>query len=380
MIGLYIHIPFCASKCYYCDFNSYAGKGDLARSFFEALALEAEYYLKQGTFDRGVQTIFFGGGTPSLYVDEIIGFLDVYYPRWKVVSNAEITLEANPGTVTAEKFERLRKSPVNRLSFGFQSFHPVILKKLGRTHSPEDLFRALQMARNAGFSNINCDLIFAVPGQTLEMWQEDLDRLMDLHPEHISTYNLTIEEGTRFGEWYAQGTLKMPDEDLQLVMYQFGMERLSKAGYQHYEISNFALPGFRSKHNQIYWRNEEYLGLGPGAFSYLSGRRFFNVQRIEDYIQRLLKGDSPVAEEEIINRDKQMAETLMMHLRLTEGIPLAYFRNRFGVSVEEAYPQALQKLLHLKLIERVNGYLRLTREGLYVANEVFMEFLDSELC
>jgi oxygen-independent coproporphyrinogen-3 oxidase len=379
MIGLYIHIPFCASKCYYCDFNSYAGKGNLAGSFFEALALEVESYLKQGVFDQGVQTIFFGGGTPSLYIDEIIEFLNAYYPRWKVISGAEITLEANPGTVTAEKFEKLRKSPVNRLSFGFQSFHPVILKKLGRTHGPEDLFQAFQMARNAGFSNINCDLIFAVPDQTLEMWQEDLDQLINLHPEHISTYNLTIEEGTRFGEWYAQGALKMPDEDLQLAMYQLGIERLSKAGYQHYEISNFALPGFRSKHNQIYWRNEEYLGLGPGAFSYLSGRRFSNVRGIEGYIQRLFKGDSPVVEEEIISRDKQMAETLMMYLRFTEGIPLAYFQDRFGVSVEEVYPRTLQKLFHLKLIERVNGYLRLTQEGLYVANEVFIEFLDPEL-
>jgi oxygen-independent coproporphyrinogen-3 oxidase len=379
MIGLYIHIPFCTSKCYYCDFNSYAGKGSLSGSFFETLAREAEYYIQQGTFEKGVQTIFFGGGTPSLYPTEILNFLETFYPSFRVASHAEITLEANPGTVTGKKFEQLRDSSINRLSFGFQSFHPAILKKLGRIHSPEDSLKALRMARSVGFSNINGDLIFAIPGQTLEMWREDLEHLIALQPEHISTYNLTIEEGTKFGEWYTQGTFKMPDDDLQLAMYQLSIECLTKAGYQQYEISNFARPGFRSEHNQIYWRNEEYLGLGPGAFSYLGGRRFSNVRSIEDYTKKLLEGDSAVVEEEKITPGKQMVETLMMHLRLIEGISLDYFQNRFGISVTDIYPRTLEKLSQLRLLEIVDGRLRLTREGLYLANEVFMEFLEPEV-
>lgn len=344
--------------------------------FFEALALEVEHYLKQGIFDAGVQTIFFGGGTPSLYIEEIVAFLENYYSLFNVARGAEISLEANPGTITLEKFKQLKHSPVNRLSFGFQSFNLSILKKLGRTHSFKDSLRALQMARSEGFNNINCDLIFATPGQTLVMWQKDLEQLIQLHPEHISTYNLTIEAETRFGEWQARGIFKMPNEDLQLALYQMSIELLTTAGYQHYEISNFARPGFKSKHNQIYWRNEEYLGLGPGAFSYLSGRRFSNVRGIEAYIKKLQSGGSPVEEEEQITQEKQMVETLIMHLRLLEGIPLDYFQNRFGVSLEEVYRPTLEKLLHFQFIEIANNHLRLTREGLYLANEVFMEFMD----
>jgi len=379
MIGLYIHIPFCASKCYYCDFNSYAGKGNLATGFFEALAREAEHYLKRGAFDAGVKTIFFGGGTPSLYIKEIVSFLETYFPLFRVAPEAEITLEANPGTITREKFKQLKDSPINRLSFGFQSFHPALLKKLGRTHSVEDSLQALYLAREEGFHNINCDLIFATPGQSLEMWREDLERLIKLCPEHISTYNLTIEEGTKFWEWQRLGTFRMPDEDLQLAMYQLSIELLTAAGYQHYEISNFARPGFRSEHNQIYWRNEEYLGLGPGAVSYLSGRRFSNVRPIGAYMKRLQNGSLPVEEEEKVSLPMQMAETLMMHLRLREGMPLEYFQSRFGVPVEAVYKLTLEKLSRLKLVEIAEGHLRLTREGLYLANEVFMEFLDQEV-
>ena len=390
-LGLYIHIPFCVQKCAYCDFVSYAGQTHKAPGYTQALYQEFLWYFRQGIWERfRPYTLYIGGGTPSLILEELLVFLQRIAMIHPLSSFIERTMEINPGTIRPSQLHRLRQAGINRLSIGIQSFDNDELRLLGRIHNAGEAISCIRAAREAGFDNLSLDLIFALPDSTLVRWEDTIKRAIDLEPEHISIYNLTIEEGTPFGEQQQAGKLALPDEELQIEMYQQAISRLSNAGYEHYEISNFTKPGFQSQHNRIYWRNEEYLGLGAGAYSYLNGSRYGNTTNVDSYIRQAktmtastqkaanFSAGYPltVEHQECLSRKRQIGETIMMNLRLIEGLNLHGFHQRFGQSFEDMYAQELEKFSSLKLLEVRNGYVRLSSKGLLLANEVCQEFIN----
>jgi oxygen-independent coproporphyrinogen-3 oxidase len=297
----------------------------------------------------------------------------------------EMTIEVNPGTIAFPQFRQLCQAGFHRISIGIQSLHDAELTLLGRIHNAQEALSCFHDARRAGFENISIDLMFGIPGSNAATWTTTLKQATALHPEHISMYNLTIEEETPFWQQQQQGTLNLPDEDTQLSMYQSGIALLTEAGYEHYEISNFALPGYRSRHNQVYWRNEEYLGLGAGAHSYLKGRRYANTPKLalycasgesaEDEFHEETPYPPTVVEEECLDSAGTMGETIMMNLRMLDGIKLSAFQQRFGASLESVYAEAIEKLRKINLIEIRDNHLRLTPEGVLLSNEVFQEFI-----
>jgi oxygen-independent coproporphyrinogen-3 oxidase len=319
-------------------------------------------------------------------------FLESYRDMFTCELFLESTIEVNPSTISFSQFQQLHQAGFNRVSIGVQSFHDRELRVLGRIHTSDEAIACFQAARRAGFRNVSLDLIFGIPDSDLTTWRASLDTTISLKPEHISTYNLTIEEGTPFWEHKQQGQLTLPDEDLQLEMYRSGIMVLTKAGYEQYEISNFALPGHRCHHNQIYWKNEEYLGLGAGAYSYLKGRRYWNYTDLETYIHSCLDGHhfgsgahledsilSPptTAGEERLDLLNIIGETIIMNLRMLEGIDITTFDQRFGQSLETLFAKPLEKLRSLELIEIQNDHLRLTKKGIALSNEVFQEFVNA---
>src|SRR5437868_15172147 len=345
--SLYLHIPFCHTRCHYCDFNTYAGILPLREPYVRALLTEitlmGQFAQSAEGKARRSRTIFFGGGTPSLLsVDQVRRILDACTTAFAVDEDAEITLEANPGTLSQEQLAGLRSAGVNRLSMGAQSFDAQLLKTLGRIHSPEEITQAIQYAHAAGFTSINLDFMFGLPGQTMRHWRETLDRALDLRPEHLSLYSLIIEEGTPFYTWTHEGLITPCDEDLCADMYEYADERLQAAGYENYEISNWALPGHSSQHNLTYWRNLPYLGMGAGAHSFFGGRRFSNILDPQEYIQLLKKQQRPEAEGEIIDRIQEMSETAFLAFRTAQGLHLPTFEERFA----EPFTQFLGTRLH----------------------------------
>ncbi|MCP4396339.1 MAG: radical SAM family heme chaperone HemW [bacterium] len=389
-LGLYLHIPFCAQKCAYCDFVSYAGQTHKAPEYVQALYQEFLWYLRQNIWERyQPYTLYIGGGTPSLALEALLSCLQKISSVLPLDSFVERTVEINPGTIRLPQLRQLRQAGLNRLSIGIQSFHDDELRVLGRIHSSDEALHCVQTARQAGFDNISLDLIFGLPSSSPSRLEDNVNRAIDLKPEHISIYNLTIEEGTPFWQQQQDGTLVLPDEELQIEMYRQTRTRLCDAGYEHYEISNFAKPGFQSRHNRIYWRNEEYLGLGAGAYSYLNGTRYGNTSDVDSYIRQakamaaLQQGEPncsafyplTVEHHECLSRQRQIGETIMMNLRLLEGLDLQGFQQRFGQALEEIYPRELEKLSSLELIEMQHERLRLSSKGLLLANEVCQEFL-----
>ena len=286
-LGLYLHIPFCVKKCAYCDFVSYAGQTHKAPEYVQALYQEFFWYLRQGIWERYTPySLYIGGGTPSLVSEALLSLLRKISVELPFDSFVESTIEINPGTIRLPQLRQFRQTGLNRLSIGIQSFQDDELELLGRIHTADEAIHCVQASRQAGFENISLDLMFGLPGSSLSRWEENLSRALDLQPEHISIYNLTVEEETPFGQQQQAGTLVLLGEELQIEMYQRAGILLSDAGYEQYEISNFSRPGFRSRHNQIYWRNEEYLGLGAGAYSYLDGRRYGNTADVDKYIRQ----------------------------------------------------------------------------------------------
>ena len=389
-VGLYIHIPFCVRKCLYCDFVSYVGKESDVGRYFEAVHQEFTWYLQHAFFSEYKPvSLYIGGGTPSLVIEELVAFIQAHQKILSSESLREMTIEVNPGTIYFSQFQQLRQVGFNRVSIGVQSLHDTELRTLGRIHTSEEAVMCVDAARRGGFENISIDLIFGVSGSNLMKWKSTLTHVISMNPEHIAIYNLTIEENTPFWEQQQQGILLLPDEDLQLEMYKVGVATLTQAGYEHYEISNFALPGYRSQHNQIYWRNEEYLGLGAGAHSYLKRRRYWNDVGLESYITRNLSTAKthnahngsilyppPVEGEERLDMKGRIGETVMMNLRLLEGVNLSTFQHRFGQSLESLYTEPLEKLCSLELIEIIENHLRLTPKGILLSNEVFQEFVN----
>jgi oxygen-independent coproporphyrinogen III oxidase len=376
-VSLYLHIPFCHTRCYYCDFNTYAGMLPMRESYVRALLTEIALAGRMAQQDdqspRRARTIFFGGGTPSLLsVSQITRLLGACHSAFAVDADAEITLEANPGTLDQEQLQGLREAGINRLSMGAQSFDPGLLKALGRIHTPEEVYQAVHYARAVGFTSINMDFMFGLPDQTMDHWRATLDRALDLHPEHLSLYSLIIEENTPFYDWVQQGRITPGDEDLCADMYEYADELLHKAGYLNYEISNWALPGHQCRHNLTYWQNLPYIGMGAGAHSCFGARRFSNERDPSIYIKKLKEEHLPEVESEAIGHLQAMSETAFLALRTAIGLHLPTFEARFGIPFANFVGERLQTVTEAGLLECADGWLRLSKRGRLLGNEVFV--------
>lgn len=369
----YVHIPFCRAKCFYCDFNSYPGMEEQFMPYVEAIIREIT---SAEPGNSPLDTVYLGGGTPTVLASAALSrILAVLDDHLGLDDNPEVTIEANPGTVDEPTLLEIRQAGFNRLSIGVQSFDDAILSGIGRIHSSNDAREAFNMGRRAGFDNISIDLMYALPGQTISDWQRTLEAALSLNPEHISLYELTVEEGTVLGNLRNKCLIRLPDEDLQIDMYMLAINTLTSAGYEHYEVSNFALPGSRSRHNMTYWRNEPYYGFGAGASGYIAGIRYMNTKAPAAYIESLRSGKSVVETSETLSGRQEMGETVMLGLRMLDGMDLIAFTARFGISLEEAYPTELATLKEKGLIESTKSTLRLTPAGLLISNEVAVEFL-----
>ena len=390
-LSLYFHIPFCTHRCAYCDFNTYAGQEEMIPAYVVALVQEIEFVANQITRLPGnqpiIHTIFFGGGTPSLLAPkQFESIFESIRNNFTVTENAEITIEANPGTVSYEQLLKLRGIGINRISYGVQSANLEELRMLERAHNFFDVIDAVASARKAGFDNLNLDLIYGLPEQTLKTWQTTVQRILDLHPEHISAYALTLEHGTPFGRWASRGLLPLPDPDLAAEMYEWLSETIEQNSYVQYEISNWSMPKHECRHNLQYWRGLPYLAFGAGAHGYANGYRYSNVLRIKTYIDRIPNSQftnynfplSPAT----VNHHKQtltedMSEFMMTGLRLTqEGVSESEFQARFGKSMCDEYGREIEDLLKLRLIEHhAGGNIKLTKRGRLLGNQVFIRFI-----
>jgi oxygen-independent coproporphyrinogen-3 oxidase len=374
--GIYVHIPYCASKCHYCDFNSYALGQAKTEPYVRALLAEIERTVPGVAPGTAFDTAFFGGGTPTTCSGEqLVRVLDALRQHYTLSPEAEVTTEGNPGTVSLEQLSRLREGGFNRVSFGVQAFDDALLRSIGRVHTVAEALEALELSRRAGFANINVDLMFGLPGQTLPAFRDTLSRAFDLGVPHLSIYGLIVEEHTAFGRWHDQGKLDLPGDDVEREMYDLVLESTAAHGYEQYEISNFALPGFRCRHNQVYWRNEPYLGFGAGAVAFWNGVRRTNCLLPGDYVRRVREGSPLSIEEESLEAEESLGETLMLGLRMTDGVDLDGLRQRFGLDVSSLYASHLRRMTELGLLTRNGSNLRLTREGLPLANEVWAGFI-----
>jgi len=384
-LSIYIHIPFCVHKCGYCDFNSYAldnllaqghAGNDWAKSYADAVIRELGSRIRiLGLAGRPVKTVFFGGGTPSLFpTAETARILSFIRETFDIERDAEITAEANPGEADTARFKFLREAGINRLSIGVQSFNDDCLHRLERVHTGDDAQKAIHSARRAGFSNISIDLMFGTPFQALDQAISDIKTGIALRPEHFSAYELTIEPGTSFGALHSRGELHgLPDEDTALAMWETRDSLLSAAGFMRYEISNFTQPTFECRHNMNYWNRGEYLGVGAGAHSLIGRRRFWNIARPDYYVKN---AHNPTAgEENVSNIKKALGESLMLGLRLREGVSLSYLAKECGGDPEEYFSGLFSALEDQGLTERKNKFIRLTQRGTLLANQVLVKFL-----
>lgn len=401
--SLYIHIPFCRHRCAYCDFNTYAGLDDLIPQYVQALCAELEYTADSAGGQLNVHTIFFGGGTPSLLSpQDLERILDTIAKRYFLKENLEVSLEANPGTLSLAYLRDLRRMGINRLSIGMQSAQPEELRLLEREHDYLDVVKAVTWARKASFDNINLDLIFGLPGQVMETWKQTLSLAVGLQPEHLSLYALTLEHGTPMQRWVERGLLEEPDPDLSAEMYEWAGEYLESKGYRQYEISNWAKEKSLDepkvcRHNLQYWRCQPYLGFGAGAHGYAAGLRIANILSPAAYIERLLQPPRLIGSKstkvtsqslpsfpwtpatisrEVIDRQTEMGEVMMLGLRLIqEGVSRQVFCERFGKTMDEVFGMQIQKLVQQGLLEWAGDTLLLTPRGRLLGNRVFREFI-----
>ena len=375
-LGLYIHIPYCIHKCGYCDFNSHPIKQDEMNHYIDALVAEMKHYAKTYSNTNIIRTIFLGGGTPTtLTVYQLERILKECVSEFTVASDAEITIEANPATIDIEQLKSIRQTGYNRISIGVQSFDKAELKLLDRAHGPEEVHSTVDCARKAGFDNLSLDLMFAIPNQSLSSWESNLDKALEKNPEHLSTYNLTIEQGTAFSKLQSNGKLIMPDDDHQLELYKRTIERLTKKGFHHYEISNFARRGKECKHNITYWENKNTLGLGAGASSYMNGTRFKNINLPAHYIRQVKEKKIAVEHSETLEPRQAMGETIMLGLRLLQGISIHQFEKRFQISFINLFRNIISALKEKELVIIEKDYLRLSQKGLFWADSVILEFI-----
>lgn len=376
-LGLYLHLPFCISKCPYCDFNSYQLKEDnQISSYISALYQEITTYSKK-LKKSNIKTIYLGGGTPTILSGvQIYNILEFCKSKFTIDKDAEITIEANPGTLDGEKIKLLIESGINRLSLGAQSFNNLFLKKLGRIHNTKDIIDSYYLARKEGFNNINIDIMFALPDQTTEDLQITLKKAISLKPDHLSLYNLTIKPGTEYYKKYKKGKLKLPNEDEEFDMYNWAIKFLEESGFEHYEISNFARPYKRSMHNLIYWQNKPYLGIGAGAYSFIKGYRYMNYESPARYVKEMMSGKLPVDNGEKLSLRKRMIETIILGLRTKDGVGYIKFKARFGVNLNDIFSEQVIKSVNLGLLQKDDYRIKLTKKGIFLANTVFREFVD----
>ena len=376
-LGLYLHFPYCISKCPYCDFNSYQLKEDnQISSYISALYQEIAAY-SQKLKKSNIKTIYLGGGTPTILSGtQIFNILEFCKENFMVDKDAEITIEANPGTVDGEKIKLLIDSGINRLSLGAQSFNNRFLKKLGRIHNTQEIIDSYYSAREAGFKNINIDIMFALPDQTTEDLQVTLKKAVSLKSDHLSLYNLTIKPGTEYHNKYKRGKLKLLTEDEEFDMYNWAINYLEDNGFEHYEIANFAHPHKRSEHNLIYWQNKPYLGVGAGAYSFIRGYRYMNYEEPARYIKEVTSGKSPIEDGEKLSLRKRMIETIILGLRTKDGVIYKKFKKRFKVDINNTFHKQIKKLVNLGLLQRDDNRIKLTRKGIFLADTVFREFVD----
>ena len=379
-LSIYIHVPFCAKKCAYCDFASFSGReADWGRYFDEILT---EIRRWSDVTDFGllrdkyrVKTVFVGGGTPTLvdagYIEKV---LDACREIAPFEEDAEITIEGNPGTLAPDRLAAYRRAGVNRLSLGAQSFDDGLLRTLGRIHTAGQIGKAVHMAREAGFDNINLDLMYALPGQDMGQWADTLDAAVALGVPHISAYSLIVEPGTQMAARVASGALAVPDDDAVNAMQRQAISRLNAAGYRRYEISNYARPGYECRHNLVYWNRGDYLGLGCAAHSLLGGRRFHNPESVDDYLAGIRRLD----ETRLTARDA-MEETLRLSTRTVQGLDLAAWERAFGACFERGREDAIGRLEKGGLVERAGGRLRLTTRGMEVQDAVVLELLGESI-
>ena len=370
-LAIYLHVPFCKQKCAYCDFASYPGKDGLWQRYFDALQGEIASWGDELRV-REARSIFFGGGTPSLVPAEYIaGTLDALRKYISFAPGIEITIEANPGTLTEEKLRIYRKAGVNRISLGVQSFDGELLRKLGRIHDPEEARSAVFMAREAGFENISIDLMYALPGQSMETWLDTLKTAVQLPLTHISAYSLIVEEGTPMHRWVQEGSVQVPDEDSVNEMQRMAVHFLEKQGFARYEISNYSRPGFESRNNCTYWQGGEYLGLGCAAHSLMNNRRFGNPADLQAY----LSGARCLEETERSEEDRK-EEAIMLSTRMVKGLDLKKWQAEFGEDFLQTHAAAIRKLENYGLIEITEGHLRLNTMGLELQDSVVLELMD----
>ena len=381
-LELYIHIPFCLRKCAYCDFLSNVQNEETIETYVLSLVDEILAHGSERKYVSAyeVTTIFFGGGTPSiLNASQIQRIFYALEKSFEIAPDAEITIEANPGTVTIEKLEAYRACGINRISFGLQSANNEELKLLGRIHTYEEFLESFHLARECGFDNINVDLISAIPKQTLASWEETLKNIIALNPEHISAYSLIVEEGTPFANMYGEGCpgeQDLPSEEEERKIYYRTKEMLKDAGYNRYEISNYAKEGMECKHNLGYWERKEYLGIGLGSASLINNVRYSNISDLSRYIKCAKHLDIIQADIQVLSTQEQMEEFMFLGLRKMVGIYEQEFEECFGVDIDEVYGKQLKKLILEDLIERKDGWIRLTERGIDVSNYVFAEFME----
>ncbi len=376
-IGIYVHIPFCQKKCYYCDFYSLP---DIEESLIDEYcqAVAAEIKMVSSTMDDLlVSTIFLGGGTPSLLsawqVNTILQQVKASFP---VSADVEITIEANPATIDLPKFEQYLITGVNRISLGAQSFHDEELQVLGRVHKAKDIFDAVQIFHKCGFKNFNLDLIYAIPGQSNKSWEANLHKAIELEPAHISAYLLQLDPETVMGKRVAAKLLVLADEDSEAEMYDRTVEILTDGNFRQYEISNFSVPGYECRHNLSYWRSINYLGFGAGAVNFVNSRRFMNDPNVLQYINRIRSGNQPLTKElENMSPRERLADAMVLGLRLIEGINIEEINDRFDTDIMEEYNREIQENIEKGLLILKNGQLSLTRRGYFISNQVLCHFI-----
>ena len=393
-MGLYVHVPFCKTKCPYCDFNTYQGIDDLMEPFLPALMAEIECW-GETLSHPPVKSVFFGGGTPSYlppgYIERILASIQASF---RVDPGAEISIEANPGDLDAAACAGILGQGVNRLSIGVQSLDNDLLNLLGRRHQASEAVQAFEAARQAGFDNVNLDLMYGLPNQSMDQWRQTLDSLVSLAPEHISLYALTLEEGTPMHRWAEDGKIPQPDPDLAADMYQYARESLATAGYHHYEISNWSLPGRACEHNLVYWENGPYLGVGPGAHSRLGDHRFWTILSPRDYNAKapawaaagarpaggladpVLQGIPTVGGWEQLSQETVCSETMFLGLRLLDGLNLSDASALISVDLAEKFRIPIQECIQLGLLEQDGDCLKLTKPAYLIANQAFTRFLE----
>ena len=375
MLGLYIHIPFCVTKCKYCDFNSFKIDLNEKIKYLNYLGEEMKLY-KEEIKNREIDSVFVGGGTPSILNENEINILfEKIKENFNIKSNAEITMECNPGTLTLNKLKAMKKSGVNRLSIGLQAVQNHHLKYIGRIHTFEEFEKNYHDAKQMGFDNINIDLMYALPNQSREDWMESLEKVVKLNPTHISAYSLILEENTELFKMYERDEFNLLDENTDIEMYEYTINYLKSHGYNQYEISNYAKDNFECKHNVLYWKCEEYVGIGASASGYFNGISYNNICELDNYEKMILEGEKPIEWEEKLSIKDEIEESIFLGLRMNEGIQISDFKEKYNFDFEKEYKNEIEKLSKMELIEIDNNLMKLTQKGREISNSIFVEFI-----